>query len=76
MNMELLQYCTVLFNFYEINTLHLSQLEQLHGAKGRFTNARSVLDDISTAPEGRKVLVPLTSSLYVPGLVSMPEKVC
>jgi prefoldin alpha subunit len=51
------------------------QLEQLHGAKNRYISAKSTLDDMSSSPAGSKMLVPLTSSLYVPGTVHRPEKV-
>jgi prefoldin alpha subunit len=51
------------------------QLEQLHGAKNRFVNAKNTLDDMAQSAEGSKMLVPLTSSLYVPGTVSKPGKV-
>ena len=52
-----------------------SQLEQLHGAKNRFINAKNTLDDMASAAQGSTMLVPLTSSLYVPGTVSNPGKV-
>jgi prefoldin alpha subunit len=52
-----------------------NQLEQLHGAKNRYINARNVLDDMGSSAEGSNMLIPLTSSLYVPGIVQNPRKV-
>lgn len=51
------------------------QLEALHNAKSRFANARNMLDDISTSANNDVLLVPLNSSLYVPGKICDPEKV-
>ena len=51
------------------------QLEALHNAKSRFMNARNTLDDISTSVVNDVLLVPLNSSLYVPGKIVDPEKV-
>ena len=51
------------------------QLEQLHNAKNRFLNARSTLTDISASAANDMVLVPLNTSLYVPGKIVDPEKV-
>ena len=51
------------------------QLETLHGAKNRFINARSTLDEIKTSNEGAPLLIPLNGSLYVPGKVATPDKV-
>lgn len=51
------------------------QLETLHGAKNRFINARSTLDELSTSSEGTSLLIPLNGSLYVPGSVVTPDKV-
>lgn len=51
------------------------QMESLYGAKGRFSTARSTLEDISTASAGNKLMIPLNSSLYVPGEIKDPEKV-
>mmetsp|Transcript_30059 Transcript_30059/g.28725 ORF Transcript_30059/g.28725 Transcript_30059/m.28725 type:complete len:161 (-) Transcript_30059:114-596(-) len=51
------------------------QLETLHGAKGRFLNARNTLDEISTSKKDEVLLVPLNSSLYVPGRIVDPETV-
>ena len=51
------------------------QLEALHNAKARFTNSRNMLDDISSSVNNDVILVPLNSSLYVPGKICDPEKV-
>ena len=51
------------------------QLEQLHGAKNRFLNARNTLSDISTSTANETVLIPLNTSLYVPGKIVDPDKV-
>lgn len=51
------------------------QLETLHGAKNRFINARSTLDQIKESPEGASMLIPLNGSLYVPGAIATPDKV-
>lgn len=51
------------------------QLEALYGAKNRFLASRATLDDISTTKTGDAMLVPLTSSLYVPGKVLDPNYV-
>jgi prefoldin alpha subunit len=52
------------------------QLESLVGARNRFNIAKSTITDIATYPENQKLLVPLNSSLYVPGKVTNPNKVC
>jgi prefoldin alpha subunit len=51
------------------------QLEALHGAKYRFINARTTIDDISQSRTGEEILIPLSSSLYVPGKIRSPGKV-
>jgi len=51
------------------------QLETLHGAKNRFINARSTLDEIKASSEGSPLLIPLNGSLYVPGKIANPDKV-
>lgn len=52
------------------------QMESLYGAKSRYNNAKAVLGDISTCPSGNSLMIPLNSSLYVPGKIINPEKVC
>lgn len=51
------------------------QLESLSLARSRFSNAKSILLDLSTSTVGEKLLVPLNSSLYVPGTIADPDKV-
>lgn len=52
------------------------QMESLYGAKSRYNNAKAVLGDINTCPTGNALLIPLNSSLYVPGTIINPDKVC
>jgi prefoldin alpha subunit len=53
------------------------QLESLSNGKSRFINARETVDDISkSSNSGDSLLIPLTSSLYVPGRMVDPSKVC
>ena len=42
----------------------------------RFSNARSTLADISTCSDSTRILIPLNSSLYVPGVIQQSDKVC
>ncbi len=51
------------------------QLESLASAKARFSTAKATLLDLGSTPENRKLLVPLNSSLYVPGKIVNPDKV-
>lgn len=51
------------------------QMEALHGARGRYGSARGALDQLQAAPEDGRLLVPLNSSLYVPGRTLQPSKV-
>jgi prefoldin alpha subunit len=51
------------------------QLQALHDAQGRFLNAKSVLKDMCTNPVDSLVLVPLNTSLYVPGKITDKENV-
>lgn len=51
------------------------QLESLHSAKTRFATAKATVQDISETPNGQKILIPLSSSLYVPGTISKSSKV-
>lgn len=51
------------------------QLEALVGAKTRFLSSRMTLEDMQTTKNGDNLLVPLTSSLYVPGKIMDPNKV-
>lgn len=51
------------------------QMESLYGAKSRYNNAKAVLGDINTCPAGNALMIPLNSSLYVPGKIINPDKV-
>lgn len=51
------------------------QIESLATAKSRFLTAKATLLDLGSTPENRKMLVPLNSSLYVPGKIVNPDKV-
>ena len=51
------------------------QMESLYNAKNRYMTAKSVISDISACPEGNTLMVPLNSSLYVPGRLVEPSKV-
>jgi prefoldin alpha subunit len=52
------------------------QLEALSGAKSRFISARNNLDDMNNNTKtDQPLLVPLSSSLYVPGKIDNPNKV-
>jgi prefoldin alpha subunit len=51
------------------------QGETLIGAKNRFHTVRATLNDLQQSKNGNRLLVPLNSSLYVPGFMVEPEKV-
>ena len=50
-------------------------MEALHGAKARFNQAKQAVSELQSTPEGNTLLVPLNSSLYVPGKIVEPNKV-
>ncbi|KAI8379684.1 prefoldin, alpha subunit [Radiomyces spectabilis] len=56
---------------------HLTQsYSRLKGAQSRFIDCRESVDALKgEKPEDKTILVPLTSSLYVPGKLSNVEKV-
>ncbi|CAK7337873.1 unnamed protein product [Dovyalis caffra] len=58
----------------EVNLLQDS-LNNIKTATGRLENAASSLHDLSFRPQGKKMLVPLTASLYVPGTLDDADKV-
>ncbi|KDP37534.1 hypothetical protein JCGZ_05973 [Jatropha curcas] len=58
----------------EVNLLQDS-LNNIRTATGRLENASSALHDLSLRPQGKKMLVPLTASLYVPGTLDDADKV-
>jgi hypothetical protein len=51
------------------------QGETLIGAKNRFLTVKSTLNDLQQSKVGDRLLIPLNSSLYVPGTMVEPEKV-
>ncbi|NP_001151000.1 Probable prefoldin subunit 5 [Zea mays] len=58
----------------EVNLLQDS-LTKIRTAATRLENASAALQDLSLRPQGKKMLVPLTASLYVPGSLDDAEKV-
>ncbi|CAL9076010.1 prefoldin subunit 5-like [Musa acuminata AAA Group] len=58
----------------EVNLLQDS-LTKIRTAAARLENAAAALHDLSLRPRGKKLLVPLTASLYVPGKLDDAEKV-
>lgn len=60
---------------YEIQDLQ-KQSESLNNAKARFNNAKLSIENLhNSSKEGDSLLVPLTSSLYVPGKLAKPDTV-
>ncbi|KAK9070899.1 hypothetical protein SSX86_009467 [Deinandra increscens subsp. villosa] len=58
----------------EVNLLQDS-LNNIRTATNRLDLASTALHDLSLRPQGKKMLVPLTASLYVPGTLDDSEKV-
>ncbi|XP_078446299.1 prefoldin 5 isoform X2 [Wolffia australiana] len=58
----------------EVNLLQDS-LNKIRTAATRLEIAANALQDLSFRPQGKKMLVPLTSSLYVPGTLHDESKV-
>ncbi|KAL6189682.1 hypothetical protein ACLB2K_036085 [Fragaria x ananassa] len=58
----------------EVNLLNDS-LNNIRTATTRLELASSALHDLSLRPSGKKMLVPLTASLYVPGTLQDPDQV-
>ncbi|KAI4313215.1 hypothetical protein L6164_026210 [Bauhinia variegata] len=58
----------------EVNLLQDS-LSNIRTATSRLENATTALNDLSLCPQGKKMLVPLTASLYVPGTLDDANKV-
>ncbi|CAN8264925.1 unnamed protein product [Cochlearia groenlandica] len=58
----------------EVNLLHES-LNNIRTATVRLDSAAAALNDLSVRPQGKKMLVPLTASLYVPGTLDEADKV-
>ncbi|KAL6568817.1 Prefoldin subunit 5 [Orobanche minor] len=58
----------------EVN-LFQDSLNNIRTATARLELASAALQDLSLRPQGTKMLVPLTASLYVPGMLDDAEKV-
>ncbi|KAA0066161.1 transcription factor TFIIIB component B''-like isoform X3 [Cucumis melo var. makuwa] len=58
----------------EVNLLHDS-LNNIRTATSRLDIASAALHDLSLRPQGKRMLVPLTASLYVPGTLDEADKV-
>ncbi|KNA14623.1 hypothetical protein SOVF_105860 [Spinacia oleracea] len=58
----------------ELNLLQDS-LTNIRTATSRLELASTALQDLSLRPQGKKMLVPLTASLYVPGTLDDADKV-
>ncbi|XP_057527678.1 prefoldin subunit 5 [Amaranthus tricolor] len=58
----------------ELNLLQDS-LNNIRTATNRLEMASTALHDLSLRPQGKKMLVPLTASLYVPGTLDDADKV-
>eukprot|EP01105_Mastigella_eilhardi_P018876 TRINITY_DN4404_c0_g1_i1.p1 TRINITY_DN4404_c0_g1~~TRINITY_DN4404_c0_g1_i1.p1 ORF type:complete len:169 (-),score=75.21 TRINITY_DN4404_c0_g1_i1:60-503(-) len=58
----------------EVEQLSVS-LEALNMAAEKFADAKDALNVLTPASKGKEVLVPLTSSLYVPGVLDDTEHV-
>ncbi|XP_028766957.1 probable prefoldin subunit 5 [Neltuma alba] len=58
----------------EVNLLQDS-INNIRTATARLDIASSALQDLSLRPQGKKMLVPLTASLYVPGTLDDADKV-
>ncbi|KAL8520662.1 hypothetical protein ACS0TY_011268 [Phlomoides rotata] len=58
----------------EVN-LFQDSLNNIRTATSRLERAAAALHDLSLRPRGKKMLVPLTASLYVPGMLDDAEKV-
>ncbi|OAY74662.1 probable prefoldin subunit 5 [Ananas comosus] len=58
----------------EVNLLQ-DGLAKIRTAASRLESAAAALHDLSLRPHGKKLLVPLTASLYVPGTLDDADKV-
>ncbi|XP_050946240.1 prefoldin subunit 5-like [Cucumis melo] len=58
----------------EVNLLHDS-LNNIRTATSRLDIASAALHDLSLRPQGKRMFVPLTASLYVPGTLDEADKV-
>jgi prefoldin alpha subunit len=52
----------------------MSRFQQLRAASARLSASQTAVSELSPASEGKEVMVPLTESVYVPGLIREPNK--
>eukprot|EP00039_Didymoeca_costata_P009637 m.127936 g.127936 ORF g.127936 m.127936 type:complete len:139 (+) comp14554_c0_seq6:118-534(+) len=52
-----------------------NSLAQLKSAQEKFNSSKKLLSNISPENNGKETLVPMTSSLYVPGIIDTNDKV-
>merc|ERR1711871_1307562 len=50
-------------------------IQQLHVSKNKLTNSKEALKRLAKTPEGTEMPVPMTSSLYVPGVTAKLDSV-
>ncbi|CAN7980000.1 unnamed protein product [Ixodes pacificus] len=55
--------------------LFSTSLQQLKGVQAKFQESESSLEKLRPSNEGKEILVPLTSSMYVPGKLADVNKV-
>nr|CAG4649047.1 EOG090X0NBB [Polyphemus pediculus] len=53
--------------------LYQESLQTLKIAQTKFQESAESAEKLETTPEGAKILVPLTGSMYVPGIISKPS---
>ena len=58
----------------ELNSL-VSNFQQLKEAQSRFSDSATAINAIPEGEEGREVMVPLTSSMYVPATLTASNEV-
>lgn len=61
--------------FEEEEQMLTQSLAQLKGVQSRFVESQECVDKLSTKQTSKDVLVPLTSSMYVPGQLAETDKV-
>ena len=52
----------------------MGRFQQLRAAAARLSASVTAVSEITPASEGKEVMVPLTESVYVPGLIREPNK--
>ena len=52
----------------------MARFQQLRSAAARLNASNMAVSELSPASEGKEVMVPLTDSVYVPGLIREPNK--